>query len=128
MKKLVAVVVLLGLFSLVAACGVGSAGSGSGGGNVTVHLGDMSFMQSAITISKGSSIILVNDSAALHIIANGSWVNGNPQPMQEGGAPEVKNMQVSGNGSAVIGPFNTSGAYHFYCTVHPGMNLTVTVQ
>ncbi len=24
--------------------------------------------------------------------------------------------------------FNTSGAYHLYCTVHPGMNLTAIMQ
>jgi plastocyanin len=136
MKKLLAVLVFLGLLSLVAACGGSSTSSGSasstpttsGGGNVTVHLGNMTFLQSSITISKGSSITLANDSAALHIIANGSWVNGSPQPMQESGAPVANNVQVSGNGSAVIGPFNTPGTYHFYCTVHPAMNLTVIVQ
>ncbi len=86
-------------------------------------------MQSSITISKGSSITLVEDSAALHIIANGSWMNGNPQPMQESGVPVMNNVQISGSGSSqVIGPFNTPGTYHLYCTVHPGMNLTVIVQ
>ena len=49
--------------------------------------------------------------------------------MQESGAPVMNNVQISGNGSSqVIGPFNTPGTYHFYCTVHPGMNLTVIVQ
>ena len=49
--------------------------------------------------------------------------------MQESGAPGMNNVQISGNGSSqVIGPFNTPGTYHFYCTVHPGMNLTVIVQ
>ena len=27
-----------------------------------------------------------------------------------------------------IGPFNTAGTFHLYCTVHQGMNLTVIVQ
>ncbi len=48
--------------------------------------------------SKGSSITLVDDSAAPHIIANGSWMNGSPQPMQESGMPAVNNLQVTNNG------------------------------
>jgi plastocyanin len=135
MKKLLATFVLLGLFILVTACGSASTSAGSGNssttgsGNVTVHLGEMNFIQSSITIPRGSSITLVEDSATPHIISNGSWMDGNSQPMQESGAPVVNNMQISGSGStAVIGPFNTPGTYHFYCTVHPGMNLTVIVQ
>ncbi len=124
MKKLFVALVFLGLLSiLVAACG-----GGSSGGGYTVHLTDVNFAQSSITIPKGSAITLVNDSAAPHIIANGSWVNGSPQPMQESGAPAVNNVQVAGNGSQAIGPFTTPGTYHLYCTVHPGMSLTVIVQ
>ncbi len=49
--------------------------------------------------------------------------------MQENGAPVVNNMQFSGSdGSQTIGPFNTIGTFHLYCSVHPGMNLTVIVQ
>ncbi len=124
MKKLFVVTVLLGFVSiLIVACG-----GGSSGGNYTVHMTDMNFAQSSITIPKGSTITLANDSGAPHIIANGSWVNESPQPMQESGAPAVNNVQVTGNGSQTIGPFNTPGTYHFYCTVHPAMNLTVVVQ
>ncbi len=132
MKKLLAVLVLLSLLMVaLAACG-GAAGGGTptpgGGGGAIVHMNDMNFVQSSITISKGSSITLVNDSSALHILANGSWVNGEAQSMQESGAPAVNNLQVMGNSNLVIGPFNTPGTYHFYCTVHPDMNLTVIVQ
>jgi plastocyanin len=49
--------------------------------------------------------------------------------MRENGAPVVNNVQISGNGSSqAIGPFNTPGSFHLYCTIHPGMNLTVIVQ
>jgi plastocyanin len=127
MKKLVAAFVFLSVLTLmVVACG-GSSTSGSG--NASVHMGDTTFLQSSVTISKGSSVTLTDDSAATHIIANGSWVNGSPQPMQENGAPVVKNLQISGSGSSqTIGPFTTTGTFHLYCTVHPGMNLNVIVQ
>jgi len=129
MKKLFAVFVLLGVVTiLVVACSGSSSSGGSSSGNYTVHLTDVNFAQLSVTIPKSSTITLVDDSSALHIIANGSWVNGSPQSMQESGAPAVNNVQVTGNGSQTIGPFNTPGTYHLYCTVHPGMNLTILVQ
>jgi plastocyanin len=93
----------------------------------TVHMGAGSFVQSSITISKGSKLLLVDDVASLHILANGSWQNGVAKSANEPGAPRVNNVQVSG-GSTQIGPFTTAGTYHIYCEVHQGMNLTIIVQ
>ncbi len=122
---------LFGLFSLAAAlltaCG-GSAGSSSSGSTPTVQMCGNNFVRSSITISKGQSLALVDDASSTHIIANGSWVNGSAEPKQEPGAPIVSSLQFNGNDSHVIGPFNTAGTFHLYCTVHPGMNLTVIVQ
>jgi plastocyanin len=125
MKKLVAVVVILSLVTvLVVACG-----GGAGSGNTDVHLGNTTFTQSSVTISKGSSLNLIDDVAVTHIISNGSWVNGTPMPAAEPGAPTVSNVQFTSAGqSQSIGPFNTAGTFHYYCSVHSGMNLTVMVQ
>lgn len=124
MKKLLAVLVVLGLVMvLTAACG------GSGGSSTAVHMGNTNFTQSSVSISKGSSINLVDDVAVTHIISNGSWVNGTAKPATESGAPVVNNLTFNSAGqSQTIGPFNTAGTYHLYCSVHPNMNLTVTVQ
>lgn len=93
----------------------------------TVHMGAGSFLQSSITIPKGSKLLLVDDVAALHILANGSWQNGVAKPANESGAPRVNNLQING-GSTQIGPFTTAGTYHIFCLVHQGMNLTIIVQ
>lgn len=124
MKKLIAVLLILGLITVLAvACG------GSGGGSTDVHMGNSTFVQSSVTISKGDSINLIDDMAVVHIISNGSWMNGVPQPVTESGAPTVSNLQFNSAGqSQMIGPFNTAGTYHFFCSVHQGMNLTVIVQ
>ncbi len=123
MKKLLAAFILFGLVTvLLAACG----GSGGGGGN-DVHLGTSNFVQSSVTLSKGSSLNLIDDTSVVHIIQNGSWVNGTPRPTTEPGAPTV-NQQFNGNDSHMVGPFNTAGTYHLYCTIHQNMNLTVIVQ
>src|SRR5579884_1611241 len=92
-----------------------------------VHMGLSTFGQSTVTISKGSKLLLIDDGSYFHILANGSWENGSPHTVQESGAPTVNNVQVTG-GSIEIGPFNTAGTYHIYCTVHQGMMLTIIVQ
>ncbi len=93
----------------------------------TIHMDAGSFLQPAVTITKGSSLILMDNSSAVHILANGTWQNGKAQTTRENGAPLVNNRQVSGN-STEIGPFAVAGTYHILCLVHPGMNLTVIVQ
>lgn len=92
-----------------------------------VHLGVSTFLQSSITIPKGSKFLLIDDGSFPHILRNGRWENNTPHPATEEGIPSVQNVQVNGN-SIEIGPFNTSGTFHIYCTIHPGMNLTVIVQ
>ncbi len=57
-----------------------------------------------------------------------SWSASNPnqaQPATEAGAPVI-NVQLNIN-TKVVGPFTTRGTYYIYCSVHPGMNLTVIV-
>ncbi|HLJ35024.1 MAG TPA: plastocyanin/azurin family copper-binding protein [Ktedonobacteraceae bacterium] len=105
-----------------------SSGSGNTGGNngSTVKLGLTTFEQTSVTISKGSMLTLVDTQAVPHIIQNGSWVNGAAKPSKETGAPTV-NQSFSGNDTHQIGPFNTAGTFHLYCTIHQGMNLTVIV-
>ena len=93
----------------------------------TVHMGAGNFIQSSVTIPKGSRLLLVDDVSSLHILANGTWQNGTPRPEREPGAPTVSNVQVNGN-SVEIGPFNIAGTYQIYCEVHQGMNLAIIVQ
>ena len=125
-KKVLVGLVLLGILTTtIAACGIYDQSSIPTG--PTVHMGGANFLQPSITISKGQSINLIDDVAVLHIIKNGMW-NGNNQVLQaEAGAPTV-NVTFNGNDSNMIGPFNTSGTFKLLCTVHPNMDLTVTVS
>jgi plastocyanin len=132
MKKLLLAFAFLCMISvLVVACGGTTTGTGSGSssGNATVHMGQTNFDQSSVTISKGGTVTLVSDTSSVHIISNGQWVNGVARPGKESGAPTVNNVQFTSSGeSKVIGPFNTAGTFHLYCSVHPGMQLTIIVQ
>jgi len=103
-----------------------SSGS-SGGGPPTVHMGPSNFVQSTVGVPKGSKLMLVDDGSYVHILANGMYVNGTPKPAKEPGAPTVDMVQVNGN-NVEIGPFTTAGTFHIYCTIHPGMDLAITVK
>lgn len=124
-KKMLAVSALLAVLTvLLAACSI-HANAGLTG--PAVHMGNAAFLQPSITISKGTSFTLVDDVAVQHIITNGTWVNTTAKPAKESGAPAV-NATFAGDDSSSIGPFTTAGTYHLYCTIHPGMILTVVVQ
>ena len=126
MKKIIAILVALSLFTILtaASCGGSSGSSGTG-----VHMGETTFLQPSVTISKGSSVNLIDDVAVLHIISNGSWVDNVAKPAKESTAPTVSNLQFNSAGQSMsVGPFNTAGTYHLYCSVHLNMNLTVIVQ
>lgn len=124
MKKLPGLFFLLSIIIVVlTACG-GTAGSGPN----PVHMNGVDFQQSSITIKKGETVTLINDSAAVHYIENGTWDdNGTQRPAIEPGAPKV-DTQIGGNANATLGPFNTAGTFKLYCTVHPDMKLTVIVK
>ena len=91
------------------------------------HMAGASFLETSVNVKKGDMLTLVDDATAQHIIKNGTWNGSTPQPKTVSGAPTV-DVTLNGNDSATIGPFNTAGTYQLYCTIHPGMNLTVNVQ
>lgn len=128
MKKLFEAIATIGLLTilifLLAACGQAATASGPN----QVHMNDSNFDRSSITIKKGEHITLVNDTAQVHIIENGTWdSNGNARSKTEPGAPKV-DLQINGFANKDVGPFNTAGTFQLYCTIHPGMKLTVLVK
>ena len=136
-KKLLALLLVLSTIAFaMTACGSTSstssggtpAGSDTSGTANEVHMKGAGFAQTSVTIQQGESLTLVADDSMPHIIANGTWQNGTATVAKEAGAPEINNVQIDGNNSQTIGPFNTSGTFQLHCTIHQGMNLTVIVQ
>ncbi len=124
-KILVGFLVFSLLTVMLAACSIYDEAAAPKGPEV--HMAGASFIQSSVNIKKGDMLTLVDDSSAQHIITNGTWDGNTPKPGIESGAPTV-NVTLNGNDSVTIGPFNTAGTFHLYCTIHLGMNLTVNVQ
>ncbi len=83
------------LIIVITACGGGTTASGGSGNEV--HTQGRNFVQSSVTINKGSSLTIIDDDGTPHIIQNGTWSNGVAKPGRESGAPSV-NVQLNGNG------------------------------
>lgn len=121
MKKLLIIIPpLLILILLLAACG------GNASAYNVVHMQANNFTQSSVVIHKGDMLTLVDDDGIFHDIENGTWQGNTATPGQEAGAPHV-DVNIN-SGSMDVGPFNEAGTFQLFCTVHPGMNLTVVVQ
>jgi plastocyanin len=125
-KRLFLGLTVFGLLSvLLAACAIVDTSTTSSG--PTVHMGGAQFLQTSITLHKGDSLNLVDDVGSPHIVVNGSWAGSTPKNASENGAPSA-NLNFKGNDSGSIGPFSTAGTFHYFCTIHQGMDLSVTVQ
>jgi plastocyanin len=140
MRKVLLGLVTLGcLLVLVSACARNISGGPPGGGSSsptattsncasgTVHTLASSFKESCVVVAKGGKLHIIPSVTSFHTLDPGSWENGNAVHMTEPGAPPIHNVQVTSS-PVSIGPFNTAGTFHIYCTVHPGMNLTVIVK
>jgi plastocyanin len=125
-KKILFGLVGIALVSvLFAACTIRDASTLNNG--PSVKMGPSSFIQTSITIHKGDKLVLVNTSSAQHIIVNGTWKGSTPVNQTEPGAPKVS-LNMQGGATQSTPPFTTAGTFQLYCTIHGGMNLTVTVQ
>jgi plastocyanin len=123
MKRCTLVIVVLGLIAvLLSACSSGSDNV------VTVYTNATNFVQPEVTLKKGQTLQLTNKASDIHLISLGRWENGTAHPEQEPGAPQVSDLQISGNSSVTIGPWTTPGTYYLYCSIHRNMQLKVIVQ
>lgn len=139
MRKILLVLVTLGcMLVVITACARNISASPPNSGSSptattsncasgTVHTLASSFKEACVVVAKGAKLRIIPSVTSFHTLDTGSWENGNAVPMNETGAPAIHNVQVT-TSPVSIGPFVTAGTYHIYCTVHPGMNLTVIVQ
>lgn len=110
---------------LLSACGVENSSTASG---PQVRMGLSTFIDTTVTIQKGQSIVLVDTVTSTHVITNGTWKGSTPIPENEPGAPAINVTVANAGQQQSIGPFTSSGNFQLYCTVHPGMNLDVSVK
>jgi plastocyanin len=94
--------------------------------NPAVHMGAAAFLVKTVPIHKGDKLDLVDDVAVGHVIKNGTWDGATQKPMAEPGAPSV-DLTFNGSDKQTIGPFNQTGKFNLYCTIHGGMQIEIDV-
>ncbi len=96
--------------------------------NPKALMGAALFINTEVTVKKGQSLDMVDTVSNTHVIANGFYdAGGKVDKPSEPDAPQIGNLNFTGNDTQTVGPFNTAGDFHYYCTIHPGMNLLVHV-
>jgi len=121
---------ILGAFLIGTIAQAPAAGGSATGqaGSATVHLTANRFAPDIVALHKGDRLTIVDDGPVPHTLTNGSWSADNRLvPGVEPRAPLVNNVALNNN-TVTLGPFTTPSVYHLYCTIHPGMNLTMVVQ
>lgn len=114
----------------LAACGqasTNSGGSASGAAGHEVDMGVANFVQSSVTIDKGQSVRFVDQqSGAMHILCIGKdghcSVSANAPKALTGSGFTIQPGQSQDE------RFDSAGVYAVTCTLHPTMNLTITVR
>lgn len=93
-------------------------GGGDGGEAMTVTISGSSFGDD-ITVPAGTTVTFVNEDSLPHTVTHGS--DGQP----EDGA--LFDNDVAAGASTEV-TFDEPGTFNVTCTIHPSMNMTVTVE
>jgi len=91
----------------------GGGGGGSGGGaNVTME--GIKFNPSSVTVKAGETVTWTNKDSVGHDVTGDNFKSGDSGGMQ--------------NGDTFSQTFDKKGKFDYVCTVHPGMEGSVTVK
>ncbi len=96
----------------------GSGGSVASAAPGTVQLSGYAFVPGTLTVAAGTTVTFTNADSVTHTVTEGQ--DGTPV------ASPMANAGLSRGGSTTVA-FASAGTFHFTCTVHHSMNLTVTV-
>jgi plastocyanin len=89
-------------------------GAGGGGAATEVSMKDIEFDPAEVTVDAGATVTWVNDDSVGHDVTADDFKSGDPGAMQ--------------NGDTFEHTFEEAGTFDYVCTVHPGMEGSVTVK
>jgi plastocyanin len=113
---------------LTSACsnGGGSAVAPTRAG-ATVELVLTEFAKTDVTIEAGQALTFVNANPITHVIVPGTFTVGMDGLRTAETVDGAFTLTLSKKGQQAEHVFDTAGTFQFFCTIHKGMNGTVTV-
>lgn len=111
---MIAVVLVSGCTSQVNVTTNTSTNTTTQGTTHQVTIQNFAFSPASLTINKGDTVVWTNKDSAPHTVTS-----------QTGN--ELSSQTLS-QGQTYSHTFNTAGTYDYYCTIHPYMKATITVQ
>jgi plastocyanin len=94
--------------------GGGDGGGGGGGAGAEVSMEGIAFNPEEITVAVGDTVTWTNNDSADHDVTGDDFSSGEPGGLAGGDTFEHT--------------FEEAGTFDYVCTVHPGMEGTVTVE
>lgn len=91
----------------------GNGGTGAGPGANEVFIQGMAFNPSTIKVAAGTTVKWTNKDAIGHTVTSGT---------------NLFNSGTIATGGTFSFTFTTAGSYPYYCSIHPTMTATVTVN
>jgi plastocyanin len=93
--------------------GGGGGDAGSGGGK-EVSMKKIKFNPASVTVKAGQTVTWTNNDTVGHDVTGDDFNSGDPGGLQ--------------NGDTFAHTFDKAGTFDYVCTVHPGMEGSVTVK
>jgi plastocyanin len=84
------------------------------GGGAEVSMKDIKFDPESVTVNAGDTVTWINDDSVGHDVTADGFKSGEPGEMQ--------------NGDTFEHTFDEAGTFDYVCSVHPGMEGSVTVE
>jgi plastocyanin len=83
-------------------------------GDTEVSLKDIKFTPDSVSVKAGDAVVWTNNDTVGHDVTGDNFKSGDPGDMQ--------------NGDTYANTFDKAGTFNYVCTVHPGMEGSVTVK
>ena len=94
----------------------------------TVQIPLLSFRPDPVTIRAGQTVTWVNGNDIRHVLVEGTYQVGSDGLRTRESSDGAFSLKVAKAGDTVSHTYPKAGTFTYYCSIHKGMNGTVTVR
>lgn len=94
----------------------------------TVDTSLLAFAPKSVHISKGETVTWIAGDNIAHVLVEGSYEVGSDGLRTKESDDKAFNLKLSKKGQQVSHTYDMAGTFTYFCTIHHGMNGSVTVS